>query len=190
MRIVAGALGSRPIRAPKGAATRPTSDRVREALFSSLASLLDLEGAVVLDAYAGSGALALEALSRGAGRATLFELDRSALDALRANVSSLGMTAVATVVSADVEGAVARGVVPGGPFTLLFVDPPYRIDKSKVRLLIERLIADGTLARGAVVVWEFGTGERLHWPHGVELVKAKRYGSTSVEIGRVCEEEV
>lgn len=190
MRIVGGVLGSRVIRAPKGSGTRPTSDRVREALFSSLATLLDLEGASVLDAYAGSGALALEALSRGAGHATLFERDREALATLRANVSSLGVAGVATVVSADVESATARGAVPGGPFTLLFVDPPYRIDKSKVRRLIHELIVGGMLTPGAVVVWEYGTGERPEWPQGVELVRTKRYGSTSIEIGRVCEEEM
>lgn len=121
MRIIAGALGGRRIDSPPGRGTRPTSDRVREALFSSLGPLDD---AVVVDLYAGSGALGLESLSRGATSALFVEKHAGALRVLRRNIGSLGLQGQAQVLGGDVERG-PRGVLP--PVDLLLVDPPYAL---------------------------------------------------------------
>src|SRR5262249_3327716 len=129
MRITGGVHRSRNLVAPRGQATRPTSDRVREALFAILRADPPIHGPRVLDLYAGTGALALEALSRGAAFAVLVERGKEALDAIRANVAALGVAAEARVVSVPVERA-ARGVqtaataLGGEAFDLVFVDPP------------------------------------------------------------------
>jgi len=120
MRIIAGAWRGRPIEAPAGIATRPTSDRAREALFSMLASRLgSFEGLRVADLFAGTGALGLEALSRGAAHCTFVETDRKAIDALRRNVARLGAEE-----RADIRAQSALHGVPG-PFDLVLMDPPY-----------------------------------------------------------------
>src|SRR5580658_9944608 len=119
MRVVAGALGGRVLRAPRGAATRPTSEKVREAVF---AILPDLAGARVLDLFAGSGAVGIEALSRGAAHATFVDTARTARAAVLANLAALDLAARATVRGDD---PVAFAAVATGPYDLLFVDPPY-----------------------------------------------------------------
>lgn len=164
--------------------TRPTSDRVREALFSSLASRLgpDLGGAVVLDAFAGTGALGLEALSRGAEKAVFVETDRGALKALRDNLKALDAGREAHLISGDVVKLASSATLPGGPFTLLFLDPPYRIDSARVRQLLEALAVSGSLLDGAVVVWEHATAGDVTWPAGFEVLFDKRYGSTTVSV--------
>jgi 16S rRNA (guanine966-N2)-methyltransferase len=121
MRVIAGRLGGRSLSAPRGLATRPTSDRVREALFSILG---DVSGAVVLDLYAGTGALGIEALSRGASRAVFVESARPALAVLRQNLNDLGLTGVATVLAQPVERARDR-LLAEQPFDLVLADPPY-----------------------------------------------------------------
>src|SRR3984893_15924457 len=123
MRITGGIYRSRALHAPRGLATRPTSDRVREALFGILSAAGAVEGARVLDLYAGTGALALEALSRGASRAILVESSRNALAALRANVTSLGLEKRTWIAATDV-GRAARRLADKGPFDLVFADPP------------------------------------------------------------------
>jgi 16S rRNA (guanine966-N2)-methyltransferase len=124
MRIVRGSLGGRVLRAPHGAATRPTSEKVREAIFNILP---DVEGMAVLDLFAGSGALGIEALSRGAAHATFIDQAKPALAALRSNLRELGIDDRSTVLAGD---AVALGArhVPASPWQLVFVDPPYRSD--------------------------------------------------------------
>lgn len=118
MRIIAGTWRGRPLIAPVGDATRPTADRTREALFSMLISRLgSLEGLKVADICAGTGALGLEALSRGAAHCTFVERDRSAIEALRTNIAKLGA-------AAEVRAVAAEGFV-GGPFDLVLIDPPY-----------------------------------------------------------------
>jgi len=120
VRIIAGRWRGRPILAPAGQSTRPTSDRTREALFSMLASRLgSFEGLRVADLFAGSGALGLEALSRGAAHCTFVEIDRAALDAIRRNLAALGAEADVLAVSAE------HARIPG-PLDLAFLDPPYR----------------------------------------------------------------
>src|ERR1700722_18144498 len=126
MRITGGTLRSRQLQAPRGASTRPTSDRVREALFGILGSAGALAGARVLDLYAGTGALTFEAISRGATRATVVESSREALVALRANVASLGLQAHVRVVAGSVHASLAR-IGRDGPFDLVLADPPWAL---------------------------------------------------------------
>lgn len=157
MRIIAGAWRSRPLVAPAGAATRPTADRVRETLFSMLQSRLgSFEGLVVLDLFAGSGALALEALSRGAEVAFLVESDPSARAAIRANIAALG--AAATLVGQD---ATALPAAPR-PADLLFLDPPYGAGLAAPALA--SAAARGWLTPAAWIAVETARGEALEVP--------------------------
>ena len=177
MRITGGEFRSRPLRAPRGKVTRPTSDRVREALLAILGERVP--GARVLDLYAGTGALGLEALSRGAALATFVERSREALEALRANVSALAVVERARVVAAPAERA-ARDVA--GPFDLVFADPPYADVDSAVRVL-EEIVRQGALAEGATVVLEHaperGPGQQKG-PEiaGLQRVDTRRYGDS------------
>ena len=186
MRIVGGALGGRRLVAPAGVATRPTSDRVREALFSALEARLGqgLGSASVLDAYAGSGALGLEALSRGAAYAVFVERETRALAAIKRNVAELDLAEKSRVLPGDVRRLAKRGM-PEAPFSLLFLDPPYRIDRSEVRGVIDALISSGALTESALVVWEHASEDGPEWPPGVHPVSERRYGSTTVSIGQV-----
>lgn len=182
MRVIAGEFGGRRLAAPKGTTTRPTADRVREALFSRLAGLIDLSGVSVLDAFAGAGTLGIEALSRGAAHATFVERDGAALAALRANLGSLGLESRSSVVARDSFQAV-RALAGTGAFALILLDPPYRIDKSEVRGLVESLVVSGGLAAGAVVVWEHDAHDAAQWPVMIEDAGTKRYGDTAVSLG-------
>lgn len=184
MRVIAGTYGGRHLSAPKGTGTRPTADRVREALFSRLETLMDFEGIRVLDAFAGAGTLGIEALSRGASHVTFVERDRAALAVLRANIESLGAGARVTIVARDTFQAVPRQTSGDGPFALLLLDPPYRIDKSEVRGLIESLAAADGLAAHAVLVWEHDARDEPEWPASVAAAGTKRYGDTAVSLGR------
>ena len=147
VRIIAGSFGGRPLVAPRGRKTRPTADRVREALFSILGDVAELD---VLDLFAGSGAFGFEALSRGAASATLVEAARPALAALRANVASLAVADRVHLVATDVETALARLEKEGRRFGLVFLDPPYAAGRGAATLaaLVER----GLLVPGAWVV--------------------------------------
>lgn len=183
VRIVAGEWKGRRLRAPRGDATRPTSDRVREAVFSSLLSLkgADLDGTAVLDAFAGTGAMGLEALSRGAGTATFVENSRGALGALRANIAQCGAGERAVVVAADAFRLASTDALPGGPFGLLLLDPPYRMDAAAVTSLLSDLARLGAVRTGAVAVWEHDSAAEARWPEGFEQAGSKRYGSTAVD---------
>jgi 16S rRNA (guanine966-N2)-methyltransferase len=122
MRIVRGNLGGRVLRAPPGADTRPTSEKVREAIFNILP---DVEGMSVLDLFAGSGALGIEAVSRGAAHATFVDQGKAALTVIRSNLRDLGLDGKTTVLSGDAVTHAARHV-PAAPWQLVFIDPPYR----------------------------------------------------------------
>lgn len=150
MRVIAGSARGRRLDAPPGRGTRPTSDRVREAMFSSLAA--DIPGAVVLDLYAGTGALGIEALSRGAAAATFVERDAGVVAILTANVARADVADRATIVRGDAAGFVAR--TAGGPFTVVLCDPPYDVPLPGVLDLVAALDAGSGLAAGAVVVVE------------------------------------
>jgi 16S rRNA (guanine966-N2)-methyltransferase len=175
-RIIAGQARGRRLRVPPGPATRPTADRAREGLFSSLLSLLDLDGARVLDLYAGSGALGLEALSRGAGTATFVEEDPAALRVLRANVEAVGRPG-ADVVDEHVEHFLSRPATSA--YDLALLDPPY---DDEVAAVLEDLLP--WLADDAVVVVERDSrGPELAWPAGLEGVRTRRYGAATLWYG-------
>jgi len=147
VRIVGGNLGGRVLRAPPGAATRPTSEKVREAVFNILDSLAPAAGAHVLDLFAGTGALGLEALSRGALHATFVDSARAAVTAIRNNLRALGVADRATVVAGDAVASAARHA-PAAPWRLVFVDPPYRSDlatRSVAALPPDHLAADAVV---------------------------------------------
>ena len=180
MRIVAGDWRGRTIAAPGGSSTRPTSDRVREAVFSAARSRVgDLSGIRVLDAFAGSGALAFEALSRGAEFALLVEPDREARDAIAKNAAALGAEDRVAVMAGDVF-RMAQRPMQGGPFSLLFLDPPYRIVPAQVSRLLEDLSNNGMLAEDALVVYEHSSHASAEWPIGFDPQGDRRYGSTKV----------
>ena len=181
MRIVGGRWRGRSITAPKGSATRPTTDRVREALFSALVARLgtDLGGGRVLDAFAGSGALGLEALSRGASHATFVEHDRGAVAALKDNLRSLGADGISNLITGDAFSLAERGI--GGPFALILLDPPYTLDGARTAALLGALAASGSLVDGAFVTWEHAKGQDIAWPEGFVPVTRKRYGSTEID---------
>ncbi|WP_129789606.1 16S rRNA (guanine(966)-N(2))-methyltransferase RsmD [Promicromonospora panici] len=188
-RIVAGVLGGRTIAVP-GKGTRPTSDRVREAIFSRLEHLDVLDGARVLDLYAGSGALGLEAASRGAVSVTLVDSARAATDVARRNVAALGLTGVRVTTetaeryAASLAGAGARPAVPGtttAALDLVFLDPPYDLDGAALAAVLTHLAAPGVLADGAVVVVERSTRTpEPAWPAGLVPFARKDYGETAV----------
>ncbi len=184
MRVIAGTYGGRRLLTPRGVSTRPTSDRVREALFSQLVSMSgpDLGRPAVLDAFAGSGALGIEALSRGALRATFVERDPRALAALRHNIDILGLDERTAVHPGDLFAHLRRETIVGGPFALLFLDPPYRINKSEVRGALHAMAEHGLLSPGSVLVWEHEVSEQVSWPYGFEPVSVRRYGDTAVDI--------
>ncbi|MCW2670287.1 MAG: methyltransferase [Frankiales bacterium] len=168
-RIIAGSHRGRRLHVPPGTGTRPTSDRAREGLFSSLQSLTDLDGASVLDLYAGSGALGLEALSRGAAAATLVEDDPVALRVLHQNVDELGLPA--TVVDADVSHFLQR---PLSPYQLILADPPYAtaLDLEAVLPWLE--------ADGVVVVERAARGLEPVAPEGLVVERSRRYGEATL----------
>jgi 16S rRNA (guanine966-N2)-methyltransferase len=181
VRVIAGSFGGRRLRAPRGRVTRPTTDRVREALFSMLG---ELEGEVVLDLFAGTGALAIEALSRGAQRAVFVERDGRALAALEANLADLGLgPARAEVRRGDALRALRNARERGETYDLLFVDPPYSAAGVLGREL--RVALPPLLAPGARVVVE---GDRrlaaMPLAPAVEVELERRYGDTSITIHR------
>ncbi len=204
MRVVGGEWRGRPLAAPRGRGTRPTSDKVREATFSVLAALPEmgavaasvltgaaddagkeapagvLAGQTVLDLFAGSGALGIEALSRGAASCAFVENERSALAALRGNLERLGIaagrSARARVVAADVRRALQADARRGARYTLVFADPPY--DRyAEVRPALVRLL-EPLLATRAVLVIETAAGTAVELPW--TTVRVKRYGDTQV----------
>jgi 16S rRNA (guanine966-N2)-methyltransferase len=176
-RIVAGSAGGRRIEVPPRG-TRPTAERVREAVFSALESLTELSGARVLDLYAGSGALGLEALSRGAAHATFVEADRRAAQLVRRNADALGLGAV------RVERTKAETLLAGqadGAYQIVLADPPYEVDAVRLRTVLESLVAHGWTGPASVVVLERAvrSGEPP-WPDSLVPLRTKRYGDTAV----------
>lgn len=190
VRVIAGELGGRRLSSPAGRATRPTLERVREALFSMLASRLEAcpageagpWGEEVLDLFAGSGALGIEALSRGAARATFVERDRAALRVLSANLAALGLRERSRVVPGDVFAVLDRLRRPGG-YSLILADPPYR--EGLAPRLLERLGAGGWLAPSGICAIEHATGEDLAPEAGnLSNIAQRTYGETRISLYR------
>lgn len=173
-RIVAGTHRGRPLRVPSGSAVRPTADRAREGLFSSLQSLVDLDGCRFLDLYAGTGALGLEALSRGAATATLVEHDDRAVEVLRRNVHDLGLGA--DVVPQPVERFLAGEPVA---YDVVVLDPPYELDVAPVLAQLLPWLAED----GVVVVERRTRGDGPTWPEGLVAVRSRRYGEATLWYG-------
>ncbi|MEL7974419.1 16S rRNA (guanine(966)-N(2))-methyltransferase RsmD [Isoptericola sp. F-RaC21] len=191
-RIVAGRFGGRSLQVPpKG--TRPTSDRVREAIFSRLDHLDVLDGARVLDLYAGSGALGLEAASRGAAEVVLVDANRRAADVARRNVATLGLQREVRVVADSAErfaaGAVpAPGASTARGFDVVFLDPPYDLAEDALTAVLAHLAAPGVLAADAVVVVERSTrSPEPAWPDGLAAFVRKDYGETAVHYAEPVE---
>ena len=178
MRVISGRLGGRRLQAPRGRATRPTSDRVREALFSMLG---DVEGADVLDLFAGTGALGIEALSRGAGRAVFVESDGGALRALTANLEALGINSTqAEVRRRDALGALRSAREHEETYDLVFIDPPYRQAHEWGPEL--SAVLPSLLRPAARVVVE--SDRRAPLELRAEVERERRYGDTTIRIHR------
>jgi 16S rRNA (guanine966-N2)-methyltransferase len=185
-RIVAGAARGRRLAVPPGSRTRPTSDRAREALFSTVESMLrSLAGARVLDLYAGSGAVGLEALSRGAAHALLVESDARAARTISANVAATGLPGA--VVRADRVDRVVAGGAPASPYDVAFLDPPYDVADDVLRSVVVDLVGHGWLRDGAVVVVERASrGGPWRWPPGIAEDRSRRYGEATLWYGRAA----
>jgi 16S rRNA (guanine966-N2)-methyltransferase len=182
-RIIAGVAGGRRLVVPEGRATRPTSDRAREGLFSTLVSLMgSLDGCRVLDLYAGSGAVGFEALSRGAGHALLVDADARAVAALRRNAAQLGLPGAE--VRADKVERLASAP-PLAPYDVIFADPPYAVADDSLREVLAGLARNGWLADEAVVAVERSSRHaQWRWPDGIESVRDRRYGEGALWYGR------
>ncbi|MGI8695370.1 MAG: 16S rRNA (guanine(966)-N(2))-methyltransferase RsmD [Mycobacteriales bacterium] len=181
-RILAGRAGGRTLTTPPGSATRPTAGRVRDALFTSVAGRMELPGADVVDLYAGSGALGLEAMSRGASTALLVESGRAALRAIRMNVAALGLPAV-TVCPMPVERAV-ESARWRRPVDLVLADPPYDIDPQSLTRVLGLVAASWLRPGGLVVLERSARDPEWVWPESLEPLAQRSYGDTALWYGR------
>jgi len=174
MRIVGGRLKSRRLATPAGSATRPTTERVRESLFNILESRYRdrLVGGRVGDLYAGTGALGIEALSRGAAHATFIERSPAAFRLLEGNISALGLKEVSTLIRGDALQALPRLE----PMDIIFLDPPYGGEMASEALA--RITTIGCIAPSGVIVLESATSDLINVPEVMEIFLEKRYGST------------
>ncbi len=176
-RIIAGTVGGRRLEVPKGDLTRPTSDRVREAVFSGLQARGVLQGARVIDLFAGSGALGLEAASRGAAEVVLVDSSRLAAEVARRNVAALGMRATVVLSSAQ---KYLTGRTPL-PADVILLDPPYAIGEDVVAEVLSAVVRHGWLAPGGLVVLERSSrGLEPRWPDGLVREGVRRYGETVI----------
>jgi len=181
MRIVGGHHKGRPLSAPKGRDTRPTSDRAREAMFNVLEHLPHgpgLSGARIIDVFAGTGALGLEALSRGAAHATFVEHHRDAIAAINANIDVLNQTAHTTVLPVKAAAIPTPPSPHAGPVDYAFLDAPY--DKGLTVPALRTLAERGWLSPGVVIMAEIAAGEDFTPPDGFDVVKEKKYGAARV----------
>lgn len=187
MRIIAGEFRGRNVKSPSEETTRPTTDRVRESMFSSILSRMDMEGAVVLDAFGGSGALGLEALSRGAERCSFWERDAKARDVLQSNITAFGLDSRrASVKQGDVLESSQRPLAFGHPYDLVLLDPPYVLSAQEVCAFLRRLLDHNDIAPGTVVVYEHALQnqaaavEAVEGEGYLEITGQKKYGKIGV----------
>jgi 16S rRNA (guanine966-N2)-methyltransferase len=184
-RVIAGEAGGRRLAVPAGRDTRPTSDRAREGLFATVTSMVgSLAGARVLDLYAGSGAVGLEALSRGAGHVLLVEAGARASRVIRENIAAIGLPG-AEVITDRVERVLARGPAPdGGRYDIVFADPPYALADREVSAVLSLLAGRAWLAPGGLVIVERATRSGpVRWPDGFVADRARRYGEATFWYG-------
>jgi 16S rRNA (guanine966-N2)-methyltransferase len=180
--VIAGEAGGRRLAVPAGRDTRPTTDRAREGLFGTITSLAgSLAGKRVLDLYAGSGAVGLEALSRGAAHVLLVESGRPAAAAIRANIESVGLPG-AELVTDRVERVLAQQAAER--YHVAFADPPYAVPGADITALLEQLVNNDWLAPGALVVIERATRDGPPgWPDGYHQDRARKYGEATFWYG-------
>lgn len=181
MRIIAGEAKGRPIKAPRGLGTRPMRDFVREAVFSILGRRS--EGARVLDLFAGSGSLGLEALSRGAEESVFVDRSSQPVRVIRENLDNLGMSGKGKVVRAEVLDYLRKAGDAGPPFDLIFIDPPFKIDLKYRQEVLKRLAEGGFLAPSAVVIMEAPLrSSPPQSPAGMTFRERREYGETAVDV--------
>lgn len=188
MRVVGGTFRGRPIEAPKGRDTRPTTDRMREGIASMILSAqgLDLSDCVVLDAFAGSGGMGIELLSRGARACVFCERDRRAAAVIRRNCESVGLDAGSwRLVCGDALRLGPAGRLGNEPFSVVFLDPPYAMGADRVSELVEGLQAASCLAPGCLVVYERAAARPELEVAALRLVRTKAHGSTSIDLLRM-----
>ncbi len=194
MRIVGGKWKGLAVEAPQGrAVTRPTTDRNRERFASMILSAagLDLSGVSVLDAFAGSGAMGFELVSRGAASATFVDLDRAAVTRIKrtATRSLRADPSEWRAVAGDALALAEQGRIPGGPFGVVFLDPPYAVEAARVRALVDALAAHGALADGAIVVYEHASKAPGISGGALAPAKSKSQGVTTVDLMVYAAEE-
>lgn len=189
-RIIAGRAGGRTIAVPRGTGTRPTTDRVREALFSRVEALMDLDGARVLDLYAGSGALGLEAVSRGAAHLLAVEKHRGTAALVVRNARELGLGDAVEVLTGPVDRVLGQGA--GGPgYDLVLLDPPYPLEEEELARVLGLLVTQGWLGVDALVVVERSTrSPEPTWPPGLTLLRSRSYGETTLHLAEPGTPEV
>ncbi|MDI3280307.1 MAG: 16S rRNA (guanine(966)-N(2))-methyltransferase RsmD [Bacillota bacterium] len=183
MRVIAGSARGRRLRCPAGREVRPTADRVRESLFAILGG--SVEGARVLDLFAGAGTLGIEALSRGAAEAVFVEGDRRVAAALRSNLEATGFLAQSRIIVSDVFAALRRLAGEGGKFQLILADPPY--GRGLARRTVEALASWAGKSAGCRLVVEHSRHDDLPpWVEGLSLVRQERYGETVLSFYQVA----
>lgn len=192
-RVIAGAAGGRRLTVPPGTGTRPTSDRAREGLFSSweaqLGGAAGWQGTRVLDLYGGSGAVGLEALSRGAAHVLLVEADQKAARVIQQNVRALGLPGAE--VRTGKAAQILAGPAPAEPYDVVFLDPPYAVTDDDLREILLTLRSGGWLATGALATVERSTrGGGFRWPEGYEGLRSRRYGEGTLWYGHAAAREV
>ncbi|MGW7099130.1 16S rRNA (guanine(966)-N(2))-methyltransferase RsmD [Streptomyces sp. NPDC054838] len=184
-RVIAGSAGGRRLAVPPGTGTRPTSDRMREGLFSTWESLHGVPGSRVLDLYAGSGAVGLEALSRGADHALLVEPDAKAAKAIRDNIKAVGLP------GAEFRAGKAEQIVAAAahaePYDIVFLDPPYAVGHDDLGEILLTLRSNGWLTDDALVTVERSTRSgAFPWPDGFEPLRSRKYGEGTLWYGRAA----
>jgi len=182
-RVIAGAAGGRRLATAVGRTTRPTSDRTREGLFATVVAILGgLDGAAVLDLYAGSGAVGLEALSRGATNVLLVESDPRAAQVIRQNIAAVGLPGARLLM--DRVERVAGRPPDGPPRHFVFADPPYAVSDGELGRVLDALLANGWLVPGALIALERSTRSGPPtWPTGYEHDRSRRYGEATLWYG-------
>lgn len=182
-RIIAGEHGGRRLATPTGDRTRPTSDRVREALFGALTARGDLTDQAVLDLYAGSGAIGLEAVSRGAGAALLIESHPATARVIKRNIAALRVEDRAEVLAASLPQALNRAAPRR--FDVVYIDPPYDLPQRELTEVLSALSTGDWLAEDAdVIVERSSRSDEPDWPDGLATVRSRRYGESTLWYGR------
>jgi 16S rRNA (guanine966-N2)-methyltransferase len=190
-RVIAGQARGRRLQVPSGRTTRPTGDRVREAMFAAAGSILgSFDGTRVLDLYAGSGAAGLEALSRGAAHALLVEANPRSAQVIRANIAAVGLDD-AQLVQDRVERVLSRGLAPGQePYDVVFADPPYALAGAELTSVLAAAGTRGWLAPGALVIVERASrSEPLRWPDGFSPHQSRKYGEATLWYATLGDEQ-